>query len=150
MTKKILAESFQEKIAELIKQEFLNEYDGELIEAVLSDLRIEIKENKAEVLPPPLAQTQFRAPNSVNYSTGILPIELNPASESDFKRRLLLTKTAYITTFYKNGTSQQKRWTANKFSETSGVLGNLRYRPEFRNGQWQKLGIENVLVSIEK
>ena len=71
----------------------------------------------------------------------ILPIELNPSSESDFKRRLLLTKTAYIT-ILQNGTSKQKVWNAQRFRESSGVLGNLRSRPEFRNGEWQKLGIE--------
>ena len=64
--------------------------------------------------------------------------------------RLLLTKTAYITVFYKNGTSKQKTWNAHRFKESSGVLGNLRSRPEFRNGEWQKLGIQKGLVSIDK
>jgi hypothetical protein len=35
LTEKILSESYQEKISELIKQDFLNEYDGELIESEL-------------------------------------------------------------------------------------------------------------------
>ncbi|PIV17100.1 MAG: hypothetical protein COS42_06560, partial [Flavobacteriales bacterium CG03_land_8_20_14_0_80_35_15] len=95
-------------------------------------------------------KSQFKEPRIIDYSNGILPIELKPSSESDFKRRLLLTKTAYITTFYKNGTSKQKIWNAQRFKESSGVLGNLRSRPEFRNGEWQKLRIEKVLVSIDK
>ena len=150
LTEKILSENYQEKISELIKQDFLNEYDGELIESVLKELKIEIKGKHLEITQTELPKSQFREPKNIDYSNGILPIGLNPSSESEFKRRLLLTKTAYITTFYKNGTSKQKVWNANRFRETSGVLGNLRSRPEFRNGEWQKLGIEKVLVSIDK
>ena len=150
LTEKILSESYQEKIAELIKQDFLSEYDGELIESVLKELKVEIKSKKTETPQSDLPKKQYSEPRIIDYSNGILPIELNPASESDFKRRLLLTKTAYITTFYKNGTSKQKVWNAHRFRETSGVLGNLRSRPEFRNGEWQKLGIEKVYVSIDR
>ncbi|MEH1009537.1 type I restriction enzyme HsdR N-terminal domain-containing protein [Winogradskyella sp. ECml5-4] len=150
LTEKILSENYQEKISELIKQDFLSEYDGELIESVLKELKIEIKNKNAEITQTEFPKSQFTEQRIVDYSNGILPIELKPSLESDFKRRLLLTKTAYITTFYKNGTSKQKVWNANRFKETSGVLGNLRSRPEFRNGKWQKLGIEKVLVSIDK
>lgn len=150
LTEKILAENYQEKILELIKQDLLNEYDGELIESVLKELKIEVKRKSTEISQTEFPKSQLTQQRIVDYSNGILPIALNPSSESDFKRRLLLTKTAYITTFYKNGTSKQKVWNAQRFRETSGVLGNLRSRPEFRNGEWQKLGIEKVLVSIDK
>ncbi|GAB4450447.1 MAG: hypothetical protein Fur0028_05920 [Bacteroidales bacterium] len=150
LTKKLLDENYQEKISELIKQDFLDEYDGELIESVLENLRIEIRAKNALPTQSELPKREFSKERIVDYSNGILPIELNPSTESEFKKRLLLIKTAYITTFYKNGTSKQKVWNANRFRETSGVLGNLRSRPEFRNGEWQKLGIEKVLVSIDK
>jgi hypothetical protein len=150
LTEKILSVNYQEKISELIKQDCLSEYDGELIESVLKELKIEIKNKNTENTEIEFPKSQLTERRIVDYSNGILPIELQPSSESDFKRRLLLTKTAYITTFYKNGTSKQKVWNANRFKESSGVLGNLRSRPEFRNGKWQKLGIEKVLVSIDK
>jgi len=150
LIEKILSESYQENISELIKQDFLNEYDGELIESVLKELKIEIKKKNTEISQTEFPKSQFKEQRIIDYSNGILPIGINPSSESDFKRRLLLTKTAYITTFYKNGTSQQKVWNAQRFRESSGVKGNLRSRPEFRNGEWQKLGIEKVLVSIDK
>ena len=150
LTEKILSESFQEKMTELIKQDFLNEYDGELIEAVLSELKIDIKQKTSNIPQTELRKIQYPQINEIDYSNGILPISLNPNTEEEFKRRLLLTKTAYITTFYKNGTSKQKVWNAFRFKESSGVLGNLRSRPEFRNGKWQKLKIEKVLVSIDK
>ncbi len=75
--------------------------------------------------------------------------ELNPHLESEFKQLLLERKQAYITTYYENGTSEKRIWKANSFKESSGVMGNLRSRPEFRNGKWQENGIEKVNVSIE-
>ena len=47
LTKKLLDENYQEKISELIKQDFLDQYDGELIESVLENLRIEIRAKNA-------------------------------------------------------------------------------------------------------
>ena len=82
-------------------------------------------------------------------SNGKLTIELNPQLESEFKQLLLERKQAYITTYYENGTSEKRTWKANSFKESSGVMGNLRSRPEFRNGKWQENGIEKVYVSIE-
>ncbi len=150
LTERILSDSYQEKIKELIKQDFLNEYNGELIEAVLGKLNIEIKEKTKNIPPTELSQRQYCQQADIENSSGVLQIGLNPNTEEEFKRRLLLTKTAYITIFYKNGTTEQKIWNAHRFRESSGVIGNLRSRPQFRNGKWQKLGIEKVLVSIDK
>ncbi len=95
LTKKILSESYQEKISELIKQDFLNEYNGELIESVLKELKIEIKNKNTEITQTAFPKSQLTQQRIVDYSHSILPIELNPSTESDFKSRLLLTKTAY-------------------------------------------------------
>ena len=83
-------------------------------------------------------------------SNGKLLIELNPKLESEFKQLLLEKKQAYIKTFYENGTFEERIWKANSFKESSGVMGNLRSRPEFRSGKWEESGIEKVYVSIEK
>ncbi len=147
LTKKIISESYSEKLIELIKQDFISEYDGELIDSVLKDLKFEITEKSSNIIE---SETKiFAKPREFNYSSTILPIELNPQGESEFKRKLLITKQAFITTYYANGTSERKKWKANSFRETSGVLGNLRSRPEFRNGKWQELGIIKVFVSID-
>ena len=150
LTKKIISENYRYKILELIKQDFLNEYDGELIDTVLKEIRIEIKQINAKPFFVELSNTNLTQLGFKDYTSGVLPIELNPSTELEFKHRLLLTKKAYITTFYNNGTTSQKIWNAQRFNESSGVLGNLRSRPEFRNGKWQKLGIEKVYVSIDK
>jgi len=148
LTKKIISENYTEKLTELIKQDFISEYDGELIDSVLKELKFEIIEKSSNIIRETEIKT-FSKPRESNFSSTILPIELNPSGESEFKRKLLITRKAYITTYYANGTSERKTWKANSFRETSGVLGNLRSRPEFRNGKWQELGIIKVFVSID-
>ncbi|PKP24202.1 MAG: hypothetical protein CVU03_13395 [Bacteroidetes bacterium HGW-Bacteroidetes-2] len=147
---KILSDNYKDKLNELIKQDFISEYDGELIASVLTELRIEIIEKNIPINNSKTQIKQYSQPKEFNHSSTILPIELNPSGEDEFKRKLLLTKKAYITTFYANGTNEKKPWTANSFRESSGVIGNLRSRPEFRNGEWQKRGIIKVFVSINE
>ena len=150
LTEKILSENFQKRIFELIKQDFLYEYDGELVESVLDNLNVDIKHKDATTTQIISRTEGYLKTRITDYSGETLPIQLNPSSESEFKRRLLAARTAYITTFYKDGTSEQELWNANRFKETSSVLGNLRSRPKFRNRKWQELGIKKVYVSIEK
>ena len=47
-----------------------------------------------------------------------------------------------------NGESETKIWNAKSFTQNSDVMGNLRSRPEFSNGNWQDRGIKEVCVSI--
>lgn len=233
LTLKITSENYIERLTELIKQDFISEYDGELIDSVLNEIKI-IIQKKSEHIQNPIIKTKntFSQKNNNRTNLGvissikklittepksqeeileeltelfperskdsmrntikaqlggsiqplriekeknftliitkgfdnvkkysiedsfsknsILPIELNPQNESDFKRKIIETKRAFITTFFENGTSEIKIWNANSFSETSGVLRNLRSRPEFRNGEWQDRGIIKVYVSIDK
>jgi hypothetical protein len=78
----------------------------------------------------------------------ILPIELNPNNNEVFLEILLKTKSATISTFYKNGTKESKIWNAERMTANSNVIGNLRSRPGFRNGNWQKANIIKVVVEV--
>lgn len=153
---KVLSNDFKQIISQIILEKLSAEYDISLVSKVIENIKIDISAKNTihnsylEITQSEFPKSRFNEPKNTDYSYGILQIELNPSSESEFKRRLLLTKTAYITRFYKNGTSIQKVWNAQRFKETSGVLINLRSRPEFRNREWQKLKIEKVLVSIDK
>lgn len=224
---KILSEDFKEKLTILIKQNFLSEFDTELIDSVLNEVEIDIKRKISEPQVIPLeGNMQFgdnkhgvitsiidlireqpktqddiveglklifpeRSAESmrntvkaqlggshplrieieknitvslnrningektyflnqpITKSSIILPIELIPSDEYDFKRKLLLKKEAVITVYYTNGTTSSKIWDARNFKESSGVKNNLRSRPEFRNGEWQKRAIVKVVVTIK-
>ena len=78
----------------------------------------------------------------------VLPIELIPNNNEVFLSTLLKTKRATITTFYKNGTKEFKIWKAERMIANSDVIGNLRSRPEFRNGNWQNANIVKVVVEV--
>lgn len=145
--RQVLSSNFKETIWDLIIKELSVEYDIKLVSKVLETIKLEMIEKNSKIEQNDRVAQKFKYPKE-NYSNDILPIDLNPSSESEFKRQLLSSKTAYITTFYKDGTSKQKVWNANRFTENSHLLGNIRSRPEFRNGKWQELKIEKALVSI--
>lgn len=79
---------------------------------------------------------------------GLLPITLKPTTEITFKQALLESKTAEIVIYYKDGRIQRRKWDANRFKETSDVMGNLRSRPEFRKDVWKNSGIDRVEVEV--
>ena len=79
-----------------------------------------------------------------------LPIALNPSPARVFKDALLRTKQAWIVETYMDGNEKARLWNAERITQSSDIIGNLRSRPEFRPGAWQRNGIVSVLVSIEK
>ena len=85
---------------------------------------------------------------TVSEIDSVLPIELIPNNNEVFLETLLKTKTATITTFYENGTKESKIWNAERMTANSNVIGNLRSRVEFRNGNWQKANIVKVVVEV--
>lgn len=63
--------------------------------------------------------------------------------------KLLLTHgRANIWIHYEDGTIKTKEWDAENMTAKSNVIGNLRSRPEFRQGEWQKNKIKKVEVSV--
>lgn len=79
-----------------------------------------------------------------------LPITLDPQNSSDFLDALLRTKEAWLEVSYGDGRKDVRHWDASRMSASSNVIGNLRSRPEFRSGTWQKNGIVSLRVSIER
>jgi hypothetical protein len=77
-----------------------------------------------------------------------LPIDLDPSSPTEFRRALLQSRCAWLTILYSDGQRQVKPWSAGQIKPTSNILGNLRSRPAFRSGEWQRLGIVRVRASI--
>ena len=78
----------------------------------------------------------------------LLPIKLDPPRATDFKRQLLVRRSAEISVYYSDGRIVKRPWDASKFLETSNLMGNLRSRPEFRQGAWQAAGIIKVDVRV--
>ncbi len=86
--------------------------------------------------------------NQAPPSNDVLPISLDPPRPEDFKARLLERREAIIEVLYRDGTVERRLWKASRFGETSNVFGNIRSRPEFRQGVWQSSSIVKVNVRL--
>ena len=78
-----------------------------------------------------------------------LPITLDPPNSQDFLEALLLTREAWIEELYADGRREVHHWDASRMSRSSGVINNLRSRPRYRQGNWQKIGIASLRVSVK-
>lgn len=87
---------------------------------------------------------------SARQARDVLPIALDPANESAFKEALLRTKQAWLVVTYQDGRREVSRWKASRMTAASHVTGNIRSRPQFRAGAWQRLKIVSVLAAIER
>ncbi|TDD74639.1 type I restriction enzyme HsdR N-terminal domain-containing protein [Flavobacterium caseinilyticum] len=69
LTKKIVSVDFLERLNELIKQDFISDYDGELIDSVLTELKIEISEKYKSAINSNI-QNQKHSQPKILYSPG--------------------------------------------------------------------------------
>jgi hypothetical protein len=98
--------------------------------------------------PKPVKSAPTEQTQCVESSYDVLPISLNPPRPEDFKAKLLERRKAMVEVLYADGSIDRKPWDASRFRESSNLLGNLRSRPEFRQGVWQESGIVKVNVRI--
>lgn len=88
--------------------------------------------------------------NDLHQTRGVLPINLEPADSSEFLTRLMRVGEAEIQVNFFDGTTMFKKWVPVKISAASNIIGNLRSRPEFRKGTWEKNGISSVVVRVRE
>ena len=106
------------------------------------------------LLPEELEETGLGDPAQPDAPKGMhepdtLPMEFEPAGD-DFRKRLLQEGEAWITEIYRDGAQERLHWNAKNMSETSNVIHNLRSRPRYRKGNWKRLGIEYLRVSVRR
>ena len=115
--------------------------EPELVEQFLAR-RAHALTNALEGSPSQVVSRETNAPSARRTpSQGrgpTLPIILDPQNSADFLDALLRTREAWIEVSYSDGRKEVRRWDASRMSASSNVIGNLRSRPEFRSGTWQK------------
>jgi len=79
---------------------------------------------------------------------GVLPISLVPADNDEFRRLAISKGVATIYVTYADGSMKKRLWQVSRLNAGSNVLGNLRSRPEFRQGNWQDAGIVELRVEV--
>ena len=75
-------------------------------------------------------------------------VVLDPSPENAFRAALLKQRHAWIVEEYHDGRREVRRWNAASMSESSGIIGNIRARPQYRKGTWERLGLKPLVVSI--
>ena len=127
--------------------------EPELVEQFLAG-RAHALTDALEGSPPQVVSQETNAPSAWRTHRegrgAVLPITLDPQNSADFKDALLRTREAWIEVSYSDGRKEVSRWDASRMSASSSVHGNLRSRPKFRSGTWQKNGIDSLRVSIER
>ena len=96
------------------------------------------------------APAEPREPEANPNREAVLPISLEPSPAEAFRKALLRTKCAWIVETHRDGRRVARPWEARNISATSNVIGNLRSRPRYRKGEWKRLGIESLTVSIQR
>ena len=124
----------------LIKQ-FLSQH-VQTITGVPEESPLPVSSRKSDALPANRPRVEGLGP--------ALPITLDPPNSQDFLEALLLAKEAWIEELYADGRKEVHRWDASRMSRSSGVINNLRSRPLYRRGNWQKLGLASLWVSVER
>lgn len=97
---------------------------------------------------PPAGNTIARYTSTPKKKSSTLPIETIPSEKKEFAKQFTKTGYAVIRTIYHDGRQKEQGWYQRDFNAGSNVIGNLRSRPQFRQGKWQALGIKEVLVYI--
>jgi hypothetical protein len=102
----------------------------------------------SQIAARPVAESAGEQSPRMYSAFDVLPISLDPARPDDFKAKLLERKEAVVEVLYGDGSVDCRPWNASRFSESSNLFGNLRSRPEFRQGVWQESGIVKVRVRV--
>ena len=127
--------------------------EPELVEEFLLR-RVHTLNDALDGSPPLVLSRETNAPSAQRTRREVqgptLPITLDPQNSADFLAALLRTKEGWLEVSYSDGRKEVRRWDASLMRPSSNVIGNLRSRPEFRNGTWQKKGIASLRVSVER
>lgn len=156
---KLTSQTGQLLFCDVLRSRLCKEYPEDVVSQALKSVSIQVIKNEDKVQSKNLLhvyqrkQTQneemINTANGNSVSRKALRIDLDPEPETVFKKLLLIKKSAKIYIYYGDGRVDERHWDASKFSESSSVMGNLRSRPEFRNGEWQRRGIDKVLCKVE-
>ncbi|PZX50138.1 type I restriction enzyme HsdR N-terminal domain-containing protein [Algoriphagus chordae] len=127
LTFKILSQDYQSKVLDLIKQDFLKEYDAELIDSVLNDISINISANQSfQVSKPKPPSNNGQKPENTN-SRDTTKYILNGNGEPLAKNRFVFE---FVRQYFRNkpsNFSSLKNTFKKEFQGSTGVINEFEY-----------------------
>lgn len=80
---------------------------------------------------------------------GTLPIEYEGGSPQLFLERFLAAGVAYIEEHYVDGRVNVREWPVERLTAQSNLVGNIRSKPEYRQGNWQGAGLAKLVMHLK-
>lgn len=80
---------------------------------------------------------------------GTLPIEYEGGSPQRFLERFLAAGVAYIEEHYADGRVKVRKWPVERLTAKSNLVGNIRSKPEYQQGNWQGAGLAKLVMHLE-
>lgn len=152
LEQKILSTEYQIELLELIKQDFLNNYDAELIDNVLKEISIQIQRKQQLILEEPTLQhynlNEGKNKNSKDYTKYII----NRTSAKLPKNRFVLEFVKAYLQKYPTDFSSLKQVFKDKYQGSIGVINKLDFvEINFANKSDKRHFIKNdeILMSAD-
>ncbi len=125
LTNKILSDEYQSKVLELIKEDFLNEYDAELIDNALSEVKINISGLQNIETPKRIVYEQSYSENGSSRDT--TKYRLNGGNKRLAKNRFVLEFVRQYLKRKPTTFSSLKNIFIDEFQGSTGVVNELEF-----------------------
>lgn len=127
LVNKILSEEYKSKVSELIKQDFLNEYDAELIDNALNEISINITASQTFKDPESKpVKNNFKLPNK-NQARDTTKYKLNGNGIRLAKNRFVLEFVRQYLKRKSSNFSSLKNLFKDEYQGSTGVINELKY-----------------------
>lgn len=125
LTTKILSDEYQKNVLELIKQDFLNEFDAELIDNALKDISLNIYSTQNSEAPKPLKNNKEIL--DVTQTRDTTKYRINGNSKRLAKNRFVLEMVRQYLTKNPTSFSKLKNLFKDEYQGSTGVINELDF-----------------------
>lgn len=137
----ILSNNYKNKLTELIKQDFINEYDGELIDSVLAELDIEIIDKNVPKTNLNQASKQYSQTKKYNFSSTEKDRFKNWLVENGYSENTSNSYSSFINRISKHISNERNEEINVYFIDDLSFLKEL-VESYSQTGNYSKLGYE--------
>lgn len=127
LQQKILSTEYQSELLELIKQDFLNNYDAELIDNVLKEISIKIQSKQQIVVEKPSMQTYVSSQTENKSTRDKTKYIINGTSARLPKNRFVLEFVKAYLQKYPTDFSSLKQVFKDEYQGSTGVINKLNF-----------------------
>lgn len=145
----LIASGYEEKAQAVAGLQAVCTEQYERVKAICQENKAAIRSQLAGAAVVPIEKTVPAAPRP--RRTGeTLPIEYEVNPPDRFLAHFLAAGVAYIEEHYADGRVRVREWGVQRLSSDSNLAGNVRSRPEYRQGNWQAAGLSKLVLRLAR